>query len=361
MRALCFIVAGLLAVLTGRPVLAANCDGFTDVDSADSTYCSAVTYIKDKGITLGCTGTQYCPNNYVTRLQMALFLQRMGKGDSTNTLGGVTSAIGGGVNNTAGIQWDVVSGGASNTATGFATTVAGGYGNTASGNESSVAGGQDNTASGTFSIVVGGAHNVASGTVSIAAGWSALADRDYCAILSLWSPSDGPDMSCFGVDNIFRLGADHGFSVDWGTRRSDGGGDHWVAIGDQIAGQPIRAWNGANLTEGGAWTNASDRNAKTEIALVDPKSILDKVAALPIATWRYKAETGQVHLGPMAQDFHEGFGLGADDKHITTVDEGGVALAAIQGLNAKLEALVAQQAQELAEIKAQLAAIAAAR
>jgi hypothetical protein len=85
MRALCFIVAGLLAVLTGRSVLAANCDGFTDVDSADSTYCSAVTYIKDKGITLGCTGTQYCPNNYVTRLQMALFLQRMGKGDSTNT------------------------------------------------------------------------------------------------------------------------------------------------------------------------------------------------------------------------------------------------------------------------------------
>ena len=43
------------------------------------------------------------------------------------------------------------------------------------------------------------------------------------------------------------------------------------------------------------------------------------------------------HIGPMAQDFHAAFGLnGADDKHISVVDEGGVALAAIQGLNQKL-------------------------
>jgi uncharacterized membrane protein len=40
----------------------------------------------------------------------------------------------------------------------------------------------------------------------------------------------------------------------------------------------------------------------------------------------------------MAQDFHTAFGLdGADDKHISVVDEGGVALAAIQGLNQKLD------------------------
>jgi hypothetical protein len=39
----------------------------------------------------------------------------------------------------------------------------------------------------------------------------------------------------------------------------------------------------------------------------------------------------------MAQDFHAAFGLGADDKHIATVDADGVALAAIQGLNVKLE------------------------
>jgi cell division protein FtsB len=46
----------------------------------------------------------------------------------------------------------------------------------------------------------------------------------------------------------------------------------------------------------------------------------------------------------MAQDFHAAFGLGADDKHIATVGADGVALAAIQGLNRKLEDTI--QAQE---------------
>jgi len=44
------------------------------------------------------------------------------------------------------------------------------------------------------------------------------------------------------------------------------------------------------------------------------------------------------HIGPMAQDFHAVFGLdGTEDKRISLTDEGGVALAAIQGLNQKLD------------------------
>jgi hypothetical protein len=35
--------------------------------------------------------------------------------------------------------------------------------------------------------------------------------------------------------------------------------------------------------------------------------------------------------------FLAAFGMGADDKHIATVDEEGVALVAIQGLNQKVE------------------------
>ena len=61
--------------------------------------------------------------------------------------------------------------------------------------------------------------------------------------------------------------------------------------------------------------------------------MLEKVAKIPITSWGYKAEKPSVrHIGPMAQDFYKAFGLGLDDKHITTIDEGGVALAAIQGL-----------------------------
>ena len=47
------------------------------------------------------------------------------------------------------------------------------------------------------------------------------------------------------------------------------------------------------------------------------------------------------------------FSVGMDDKHIATVDADGVALAAIQGLNQKLE----EQRAENAELKARLTAL----
>jgi hypothetical protein len=83
----------------------------------------------------------------------------------------------------------------------------------------------------------------------------------------------------------------------------------------------------------------SDRNAKENFTAVNAQQVLAKVAALPVTQWNFKTDSQDVrHLGPMAQDFQAAFGLdGADDKHISVVDEGGVALAAIQGLNQKLE------------------------
>jgi hypothetical protein len=38
-------------------------------------------------------------------------------------------------------------------------------------------------------------------------------------------------------------------------------------------------------------------------------------------------------VGPVAQDFNTAFGLGDSDRSISTVDESGVAFAAIQKLN----------------------------
>jgi hypothetical protein len=77
----------------------------------------------------------------------------------------------------------------------------------------------------------------------------------------------------------------------------------------------------------------SDRNAKANFALVDPRSVLQRLAAIPIQTWNFKSQPESVrHIGPVAQDFRDAFRLGTDDKHIATVDADGVALAAIQGL-----------------------------
>ena len=97
--------------------------------------------------------------------------------------------------------------------------------------------------------------------------------------------------------------------------------------------------NGAFLSAGGVWTNASSRTFKDTFASVDPVSVLDKLVAMPLKTWFYKGnhDDGQ-HIGPVAEDFAEVFGFGGNEKYIGTVDESGVALAAIQGLNKKLEA-----------------------
>ena len=44
------------------------------------------------------------------------------------------------------------------------------------------------------------------------------------------------------------------------------------------------------------------------------------------------------HIGPYAEDFHAAFGLhGESNRTISSQDLDGVALAAIQGLNLKLE------------------------
>ena len=102
----------------------------------------------------------------------------------------------------------------------------------------------------------------------------------------------------------------------------------------------------------------SDRNVKENFTAINAREVLAKVAALPVTEWNYKSDSkAQPHIGPMAQDFQAAFQLGQDDKHISVVDENGVALAAIQGLNQKVEekdATIQQQAADIADLKARL-------
>ena len=92
----------------------------------------------------------------------------------------------------------------------------------------------------------------------------------------------------------------------------------------------------SGVTVYGTFNNSSDRDAKQDFEPVNPSRILDKVLQLPISEWSYKADAATRHIGPMGQDFYSTFNIGTDEKHIAPIDEGGVALAAIQGLNQKL-------------------------
>jgi hypothetical protein len=233
-------------------------------------------------------------------------------------------------------------------------TVGGGRRNTASGGWSTVAGGRQNTASNVFSTIPGGFRNTASGWGSFAAGFDARADQDQCFVFSNWSiTQQGPDTwgSCLGLPNIVRFFADRGLSVHFHTRLFDGSGDQWVYFGDFFAGRMIATSSGAHLTDTGMWTNASDRALKDGFAAVDTQAVLESVVKLPVARWHYRRDGPVVeHIGPTAQDFHAAFGLGRNDTTIGTVDADGVALAAIQGLNAKLEAKLAARDVEVAAL-----------
>jgi len=80
----------------------------------------------------------------------------------------------------------------------------------------------------------------------------------------------------------------------------------------------------------------SDRAMKEGFEEVDPSSVLERVAQMPVTRWSYRAEPGVRHMGPMAQDFSAAFGLGASDRRIEFVDANGVLIAAIQGLEREM-------------------------
>jgi len=105
------------------------------------------------------------------------------------------------------------------------------------------------------------------------------------------------------------------------------------------------------LTLNGTLALSSDSNMKDNILGVDTSAILASVASLAISSWNYKTEgIGVQHVGPMAQDFKARFGLGQNDRTLSTLDLSGVALASIQELNKQ----VAQKDDDIAALTAQV-------
>jgi len=233
-------------------------------------------------------------------------------GGENNIASGYAATIGGGRINQA-TNWDAtVAGGFANVASGVRSVIAGGYLNTATDSLAFVGAGQDNAASGTGSVVTGGGCNTASGTYSaVLGGFANEASGHYSFALGQ-----------------FAL-ASHDDSFVWNSYSHDR---------TSYAAETFNVHaSGGIYFNGGSVHTTSDRNAKADIEAIEPTEVLDKVVAMPISTWRYKDEEGdRRHIGPMSQDFHAAFPLGGDNRFITTVDVDGVALAAIQGLHARL-------------------------
>ncbi|HWN42143.1 MAG TPA: tail fiber domain-containing protein, partial [Thermoanaerobaculia bacterium] len=163
--------------------------------------------------------------------------------------------------------------------------------------------------------------------------------------------------------------------VQFLLERTDAGQNDWqisnfgASISISVPGNPTTAFsmttNGA-LTIGGALTENSSREAKTNFESLSPTTVLERLNELPISVWSYKEDTAR-HIGPMAEDFHAAFGLGVNNKSIAPGDKAGVALAAIKGLHqvvtgkdvviTQLEQTVESLQQQNSELAARLAAI----
>ena len=280
-----------------------------------------------KGATIGgggeSTGTNRVTDDYGT--VGGGFNNQAGNG-SGSTSDRNHATVGGGINNTASGYSATVGGGIDNTASGYYATVGGGWSNTASDSYATVGGGRSNTASNFAATVGGGRDNTAAGDYSFVVGRRAKNNDTNHKGVFLFADSTDADFNST-MANEFAARANGGF--------------RFVSS------------SGTCTTTGGGWSCTSDRNAKTNFAMVDARQVLLKVSGLPIQTWSFKDNTAIRHMGPMAQDFYAAFGLGQDDKTISTIDLDGVALASIQGLYHLLQ----EKDAEIAVLEKQVATL----
>ncbi len=105
---------------------------------------------------------------------------------------------------------------------------------------------------------------------------------------------------------------------------------------------------GVELPAGsGAWTTLSDRNMKENYTQLESEEVLSKIADIQIQSWNYKSQDPSIrHIGPVAQDFYEAFGVGETNLRISTVDIDGVNMLAIQALE-KRKRILAEENEQL--------------
>jgi hypothetical protein len=382
------------------------------VDAYNSTIGGGVeNQISGTGSVIGGGGrdlyTSSVRGNMITAADSVI-----GGGGENSILSNIYSGIGGGKNNTiqTNASASTIAGGDSNLIqdNAYQSVIGGGFLSTIQPNasRSTIGGGANNTNTGSYATVPGGDQNVA-GQNSFAAGhrakanypgtfvWADSTDADFAstgnnqfliraaggvgigvnnveAPLHV-APNAGGGGIIVGVDafgggytalqmdvssisnGYAKLQAIKSSGSAFGNLVLNAAGGN-VGIGTNAPVYPLEMGSGAYCSVAGVWTSVSDRNVKENFTAITPGEVLAKVASLPITQWKYKIEpSGIKHIGPVAQDFHAAFGLGDSDKAIGSVDESGVALAAIQGLNQKLESEAKAKDAEIEALKQNLA------
>ena len=103
----------------------------------------------------------------------------------------------------------------------------------------------------------------------------------------------------------------------------------------------ITAINGAFLSSGGVWTNASSRQLKKDIVDLDGNEALQAVEKLNPVKFQYKAEPGQQYVGFIAEDVPNLVAMN-DRKSLNPMDVVAVLTKVVQEQQKTIEKLSAR-------------------
>ena len=140
---------------------------------------------------------------------------------------------------------------------------------------------------------------------------------------------------------IFRFTDDSGDGAEWDFRLISGAGNGCTVGGTCFLISKVGTGtqevlvngNGDMTISGTNYNTGSSREIKENFEPVDGVEILERLSKMPLTTWNAKGDPSQRHLGPIAEEWWSTFELGPGDKQVSLTDVGGVALAAIQGLD----------------------------
>ncbi len=197
------------------------------------------------------------------------------------------------------------------------------------------------------------------GLAAIAIGYNVTADQDHTMAFGKFASNNGftgtfvwSDGSATASADTFRNTANNEFAA-----RATGG----FRFRTNLAGT-----TGCNLPAGsGVFNCTSSRTTKENFSLVRGEDVLSRLRKLPVSTWNYIDEgRGVRHIGPMAEDFYQTFGLGTNNISIGVQDLAGVSIAAVKALeertaklqqsNAQLTATLQKKTGEVEQLRSQL-------
>ncbi|MBK6738410.1 MAG: tail fiber domain-containing protein [Haliea sp.] len=124
-----------------------------------------------------------------------------------------------------------------------------------------------------------------------------------------------------------------------------------IASGDTIA-----VWNGARLTKGGVWTNASSRELKDDIETLSTEDANAALEALSPVRYVYKNSREEEYVGFIAEDVPE-LVASNDHKSLSPMDIVAVLTTVTKNLKAEIAALTTAISEQQASKDAEIASL----